>query len=120
MFADPQLTPDALHEAEAIVDAEWMRLSYGGGDWDRELAELLAELRAPGHRAPRGRTGAATDRRPTATSRTRDATWPTRRSPVTTVWPTQRSPPRATPATIVQRCSSKGGDAPIDNDDGKD
>ena len=97
MIADPQLTPDALYEAEAIVEAEWMRLSCCGGDWERELAELLAELTAPRHRAPRGRTGAATDRRPTATPRTRDAALPTRRRPVTTVWPTQRSPPRATP-----------------------
>jgi hypothetical protein len=98
MTADTQLIPAALDEAEAIVEAEWMRLTWDGDQWEREVTEFLAEMPAPRRGPPRGRTTTTTTtavcRRPTALPpRRTSAMCPARRSPAPTVWATQRSPP---------------------------
>jgi hypothetical protein len=86
-----------LDEAEAIVEAEWMRFTQDWDQWEQELAEFLAELPAPLSRPPRSCT-IAVGHRPTARSpRWRSATFPPRRSAAPTVRATQRSPPAATP-----------------------
>jgi hypothetical protein len=98
MTTGMQLTPAAvLDQAEAIVEAEWMRVTQDWDRWERELAGFLAELPAPRSRPPRSCT-TAVDRRPTALSpRRRSVMSPPRRSLAPTVWATQRSPPATTP-----------------------
>jgi hypothetical protein len=96
MTTDMQPIPAAvLDEAEAVVEAEWMRLTQDWDQWERELAGFLTEPPAPPSRPPRSCTTAA-GRRPTAPSpRRRSVMSPLRRPPVPTVWPTQRAPPAA-------------------------
>ena len=82
-----------LDEATAIVEAEWMRLQQDEALWERELADLSADLPAPRPGPPR--VGATTtvrrwSRQPMPGDRGR---WPTRQWPATPVWATQRSPP---------------------------
>ena len=83
-----------LDEAAAIVEAEWIRLQQDEALWERELADLAAEMPAP-RPAPPGVRVTATARRwpgpPTLEGR---RGWPTRRWPPTPIWATQRSPPR--------------------------
>jgi hypothetical protein len=95
MTTDVQPIPAAvLDEAEAIVEAEWMRLTQNWDQWERELAGLPAEPPAPQSRPPRGCT-TAVGRRPTAPSpRRRSAMTPPRGSAAPPVRATQRSPPR--------------------------
>ena len=48
MTTEVQPIPAAvLDEAEAIVEAEWMRCTQDWDQWERELAGFLAELPAP-------------------------------------------------------------------------
>ena len=82
-----------LDEAAAIVEAEWIRLQQDEALWEREVADLLADLPAPRPGPPR--VGITTTARrwpgpPVPEDRRR---WPTRRWPATPVWATQRSPP---------------------------
>ena len=49
-----------LDEAAAIVEAEWMRLQQDEARWERELADLFAEMPAPRPGPPR--VGATTTR----------------------------------------------------------
>jgi hypothetical protein len=82
-----------LDEAAAIVEAEWIRLQQDEALWERELADLAAEMPAPRPGPPRV-PGTTTARRwpgpPTPEGR---RGWPTRRWPPTPIWATQRSPP---------------------------
>ena len=82
-----------LDEAAAIVEAEWIRLQEDEARWERELADLLAEMPAPRPGPPR--VGVTTTAwrslgQPMPEDRRR---WPTRRRPATPLWATQRSPP---------------------------
>jgi len=82
-----------LDEAAAIVEAEWIRLQQDVALWERELADLPADLPAPRPGPPRaGATTTALRRsgQPMPDDRGR---WPTRPWPATPVWATQRSPP---------------------------
>ena len=56
-----------LDEAAAIVEAEWMRLQQDEALWEREVADLLAEMPAPRPGPPRVgvTTTAASVARPT-------------------------------------------------------
>ena len=81
-----------LDEAAAILEAEWIRLPQDEALWERELANLSAEM--PASRPGRSRVGVTTTQRrwsgqPMPEDRRR---WPTRRLPLP-VWPSQRSPP---------------------------
>jgi hypothetical protein len=66
--------PVLLGAAEAIVEAEWIRLTLDD-NWEREVGELSAEK-------PTLRPLAPADR------------WPTLDCPGRQVWATQRSPPQ--------------------------
>jgi hypothetical protein len=95
MAPDTLSATSLLDEAAAIVEAEWMRVQQDEALWERELADLLAEMPAPRPAPPRvGVTTTITRRRrsehPMPNHRRR---WPTRRWPTTPVWATQRSPP---------------------------
>ena len=82
-----------LDEAAAIVEAEWIRLQQDEALWERELADLPADLPAPRPGPPR--VGATTTARrwPSQPLPHDHHWWPTRRWPATPVWATQRSPP---------------------------
>ena len=82
-----------LDEATAIVEAEWMRLQQDEALWERELADLSADLPAPRPGPPR--VGATTTARrwPRPPLPHDQHWWPARRWPATPVWATQRSPP---------------------------
>jgi hypothetical protein len=104
MTTDTHLVSAALEAAEAIVEAEWMRLTRDWNQWECEFAEFV-ELRSPRPRPPRGHTTIVASR-PTALPPRRISAWyPARRSPAPTVWATQRSPPAATPGPTIDRCS---------------
>ncbi len=82
-----------LDEAAAIVEAEWIRLQQDEALWEREVADLFAEMPAPRPGGPR--VGVTTTQRrwpgqPVPDDRRR---WPMRRWPATPVWATQRSSP---------------------------
>ena len=84
----------AIVEAEwTFVEAEWIRLQQDEALWERELADLPADLPAPRPGPPR--VGVTTTQRrwpsqPRPDDRRR---WPTRRWPATPVSATQRAPP---------------------------
>ena len=72
-----------LDEAAAIVEAEWMRLQQDEALWERELADLSADLPAPRPGPPRVGVHHTARRRsgqPMPDDRRR---WPTRRWPPT-------------------------------------
>jgi hypothetical protein len=86
---DTQWATSLLDEAAAIVEAEWIRLQQDEALWERELADLPAEL--PASRPGQPRVGVTTTARrrwpgpPMPEDRRR---WPTRRWPATPVWAT--------------------------------
>jgi hypothetical protein len=91
-----------LDEAAAIVEAEWIRLQQDEALWERELADLLAEMPAPRPAPPRvsvTTTGRRRSGQPTPDHHRR---WPTRRWPAVPVRATQRSPP-AYPGVLFER-----------------
>ena len=84
-----------LDEAAAIVEAEWIRLQQDEALWEREIADLSAEMPAPRPGPPRV-SATTTQRRRSGPPRPEDRRrWPTRQWPATPVWATQRSPPSA-------------------------
>ena len=96
-----------LDEAAAIVEAEWMRLQQDEALWEREVADLFAEMPAPRPGPPR--VGVTTTQRrwsgqPMPDDRRR---WPTRRRPATPVWATQRSPPSG-PGVLLKGTVGQG------------
>lgn len=107
------LAPDTLwatsllDEAAAIVEAEWIRLQQDEALWERELADLLAEMPAPRPVPPRvgvTTTGRRRSGHPMPDHRPR---WPTRRWSPTPVWATQRSPP-ADPGVLLKGIVGQG------------
>ncbi|HZN82952.1 MAG TPA: hypothetical protein VFC01_25220 [Mycobacterium sp.] len=82
-----------LDEAAAIVEAEWIRLQQDEALWERELADLPAELPAARPGPPRVGVTTTTGRWPGPPMPEDRRRWPTRRWPATPVWATQRSPP---------------------------
>lgn len=93
MATNTQWATSLLDEAAAIVEAEWIRLRQDEALWERELADLAADLPAPRPGPPRvGVTTTALRRsgQPIPEARRR---WPMRRWPPTPIWATQRSPP---------------------------
>jgi hypothetical protein len=102
MAPDTLWATSLLDEAAAIVEAEWVRVQQDEALWERELADLFAEMPAPRPGPPR--VGVTTTRRrrsghPMPDHRRR---WPKRRWPTTPVWATQRSPP-ANPGVLLKR-----------------
>ena len=93
MAPDTLWATSVLDEAAAIVEAEWIRLQHDEALWERELADLLAELPAPRPAPPR--VGVTTSRRRRAGQPMpdRDRRWPRWRWLAVPVWATQRSPP---------------------------
>ena len=93
MATDTDWATRLLDEAAAIVEAEWIRLGQDVALWERELADLPADLPAPRPGGPRvGIT--TTVRRWPGPPRPQDRRrWPARPWPATPVWATQRSPP---------------------------
>jgi hypothetical protein len=119
MATNTQWAASLLDEAAAIVEAEWMRLQQDEALWEREIADLLAEMPAPRPSPPC--VGATTTARrrsgqPMPDDRRRR---PTRRWPPMPVWATQRSPPSQPgvqlKGTVGRGLSDKGGDAPDDD-----
>jgi hypothetical protein len=105
MTTDTQLPAAAvLDEAAAIVEAEWLRLTRDEDQWERELAEFLAELSATRRRPSRNGNATAALGRPVAASPPArgSAGWRSRRSLAPTAWATQRSPPAATQGTTLK------------------
>ena len=86
------LTEAVLHEAEAIVCAEWMRLQHHSASRDDALTRPCAEMPAARPRPTRVATLTRSQRRPGKTCG-QDGGWPTRWWPGLPVWATQRSPP---------------------------
>ena len=95
-ITDTQYVDMLLDEAEAIVQAEWMRLIQDENLWERELADLIAEMPAPRPHPPRLTTTALPRRpqRPSRMSSVRSARWRWQRRLRARVRATQRSPPR--------------------------
>ena len=96
-----------LDEAAAIVEAEWIRLQQDEALWERELADLAADLPAPRPGPPRVGVTATQPRwsgQPMPDDRRR---WPTRRRPATPVWATQRSPP-SSPRVLLKGTVGQG------------
>jgi hypothetical protein len=92
MATDTQWATSLLDEASAIVEAEWIRLQHDEALWEREIADLSAEMPAPRPSPPRiGVT--TTARRRSGQPMPDDRRRPTRRWPPIPVWATQRSPP---------------------------
>ncbi|UNB52653.1 hypothetical protein [Mycolicibacterium sp. YH-1] len=81
-----------LDEAAAIVEAEWICLQQDVALWERELADLPADLPAPRPGPPSAGVITTACRWPRP-PRPEDRWWPTRPWPATPVWATQRSPP---------------------------
>jgi hypothetical protein len=101
MAPDTQWATSLLDEAAAIVEAEWIRLQQDEALWERELADLPAEMPAPRLAPPR--VGVTTTQRrrsgqPMPDHRRR---WPTRRWLAVPVRATQRSPP-ADPGVLLK------------------
>jgi hypothetical protein len=96
-----------LDEAAAIVEAEWMRLQQDEALWEREVADLFAEMPAPRPGPPRvGVT--STQRRSSGQPMPEDLRrWPTRRWPPMPVSATQRSPP-SSPAVLLKGTVGQG------------
>jgi hypothetical protein len=88
------LAEAVLHEAEAIVYAEWMRLQHDSASREDALTGPRAEMPAARRRPPRVATLTATLRRPAMTPYGHRDGWPARRWPGLPVWATQRSPPQ--------------------------
>ena len=82
-----------LDEAAAIVEAEWIRLQQDEVQWEREFADLSADLPAPRPGPPRVGVTTGAPRSPGQPTPADGGRPPTRRWPATPVWPTQRSPP---------------------------
>ena len=105
-MTNTQLATSLLDEAAAIVEAEWMRLQQDEALWERELADLAADLPAPRPGPPR--VGVTTTRRrsgqPMPDDRRR---WPARRWPATPVWATQRSP-QCAPGVLLKGTVGQG------------
>ena len=53
MATNTQWATSLLDEAAAIVEAEWIRLQQDEALWERELADLAADLPAPRPGPPR-------------------------------------------------------------------
>ena len=87
------LTEAALHDAEAIVYAEWIRLQHDSASREDALTRPSAEMPAARPRPPRVATLTTTQRRPDNTCGHRRG-WPARWWPGPPVWATQRSPPQ--------------------------
>jgi hypothetical protein len=98
----------AIDEAEAIVEAEWIRLA--GGDLPEEtLTDPSAEMPKPRPRPPLAVTATARRRRPGAAQSRCTAMWPALAWPRLRVVATQRSPPlRHMPARplVEYRCAA--------------
>lgn len=83
-----------VDEAEAIIEAEWLRLTRDADQCEHTVCKLHAEQPAARPRPPRRRPTTVA-RRPPSPSRPRRLTsGPRPRSAAPTVRPTQRSPPR--------------------------
>jgi hypothetical protein len=82
-----------LDEAAAIVEAEWIRLQQDEALWEREIADLSAEMPAPRPGPPRVGVATTARRRSGRPMPEDRRTRPTRRWPPMPVWATQRSPP---------------------------
>jgi hypothetical protein len=81
-----------IGEAEAIVEAEWMRLN--GGDLPEDaLADPFAEMPKPRPRPPLAVITTALQRRPGVAHSRHTTKWPARPYPCLRVAATQRSPP---------------------------
>jgi hypothetical protein len=109
MATDTQTAESLLDMAAAIVEAEWMRLEQDADLW-ADVADLFAEMPAPG--ACRPRVGVATTelRRPGRPLPVGTQRWALRDRPAMQVWATQRSPPRST-RVLLRRAEIWGGDA---------
>ena len=83
-----------LDEAAVIVEAEWMRLQQDEALWERELADLAADLPAPRPGPPRVGVTTTVRRWPRQPLPHDQQWWPARPWPATPVWATQRSPPQ--------------------------
>ena len=93
MATDTQWATSLLDEAAAIVEAEWMRLQQDEALWERELADLPADLPAPRPGPPRVGATITVRRWPSQPLPHDRRRWPARPWPATPVWATQRSPP---------------------------
>ena len=82
-----------LDEAAAIVEAECIRLQQDEAPWERELADLPADLPAPRPGPPRAVVTTTARRWPSQPLPHEHHWWPARPWPATPVWATQRSPP---------------------------
>ena len=107
MAPDTQWATSVLDEAAAIVEAEWIRLQHDEALWERELADLGAELPTPRPAPPRA--GVTTSRRrpsgqPMPEHRRR---WPRWRWLAVPVWATQRSPP-PDPSVVLKGIVGQG------------
>jgi hypothetical protein len=96
-----------LDEAAAIVEAEWIRLQQDEALWERELADLPADLPAPRPGPPRVGVTTTARRWPSQPLRHDHHSWPTRRWPAMPVWATQRSPP-SSPGVLLKGTVRQG------------
>ena len=93
MATNTQWATSVLDEAASIVEAEWIRLQQDEALWERELADLAADLPAPRPCPPRVGVTTTARRRSGQPVPHDGRRWPARRWPPMPVWATQRSPP---------------------------
>jgi hypothetical protein len=91
-----------LDEAAAIVEAEWIRLQQDEALWERDIADLSAEMPAPRPGPPRVSVTTTVRRRSDPPMPDDWRRWPTREWPATPVWATQRSPPSARASVVLK------------------
>jgi hypothetical protein len=104
---DTQWATSLLDEAAAIVEAEWMRLQQDEALWERELADLAAEVPAPRPGPPRVGVTTTARRWPGPPRPADRRWWPTRPWPATPIWATQRSPP-SRPGVLLKGTVGQG------------
>jgi hypothetical protein len=108
MATDTAWATSLLDEAAAIVEAEWIRLQQDVALWERELADLPADLRAPRPGPPRVGITTTARRWPSQPLPLNRRRWPARPWPATPVWATQRSPPSPRRGNLLKGTVGQG------------
>ena len=107
MAPDTAWATSVLDEAAAIVEAEWIRLQLDEALWERELADLRAELPVPRPAPPRVGVTTTRRRRSGQPMPDHDRRLPRWRWLAVPVWATQRSPP-ADPGVLLKGIVGQG------------
>jgi hypothetical protein len=108
-----------FEKAEAIVEAEWMRLTLDDDIDEGALIQPSAEMTASRPCPPRVSTATGVLDRPGAPAPRHAERWQARRGPGPRVWASQRSPPAHTTSSRRMTLPDNGGGAPTTNTTGQ-